>query len=117
MVSIHSVLINEYVQSIETLKLWTVHILSEINIDGDLNCIHSLTLSLFLSHSFSFTVSPSKGAWGLLLKKNVSKAEKKESLSKLEIGCIASIIGGWALRIYCKYIMGKRYTYSIIVYK
>ena len=33
------------------------------------------------------------------------------------MGCIGGIIGGWALRIWCKYIMGKRYTYSIIVYK
>merc|ERR1719189_1670191 len=59
----------------------------------------------------------SYGAWGLLLRKNVEKAKKKEPLSKFEMGCIASIIGGWALRIYCKWIMGKRYTYSIVVYK
>ena len=65
----------------------------------------------------SSSFSPPKGAWGLLLKKNIDKAEKKESLSKFEMGCIASIIGGWALRMYCKYVMGKRYTYSIVVYK
>lgn len=63
------------------------------------------------------TLNASAGAWGLLLKKNIEKADKKEKLSGSEIACIASIIGGFALRIYCKYIMGKRYTYSIVVYK
>eukprot|EP01084_Bolivina_argentea_P273981 466833_1 len=59
----------------------------------------------------------SYGAWGLLLKKNIDKAKNNEPLSKFEIGCVASIIGGFALRMWCKYIMGKRYTYSIIVYR
>eukprot|EP01084_Bolivina_argentea_P013114 24571_1 len=56
-------------------------------------------------------------AWGLLLKKNIQKAQKYEPLSKFEIGCIASVIAGFGLRILCKYIMGKKYTYSIVVYK
>eukprot|EP00483_Globobulimina_turgida_P002003 UN02005 len=59
----------------------------------------------------------SYGAWGLLLKKNIEKARNNEPLSKFDIGCIASIIGGFALRMWCKYIMGKRYTYSIVVYR
>ena len=78
---------------------------------------HSLSSNVCTELVLSLSLSPFKGAWGLLLKKNIEKAKKKEPLSKFEMGCIASIIGGWALRIYCKWIMGKRYTYSIIVYK
>eukprot|EP00483_Globobulimina_turgida_P004160 UN04168 len=57
------------------------------------------------------------GAYALLLKKNIGKAQNKQALNKFEIGCIAGIIGGWILRIWCKYLMGERYTYSIVVYK
>mmetsp|Transcript_25576 Transcript_25576/g.40656 ORF Transcript_25576/g.40656 Transcript_25576/m.40656 type:complete len:219 (-) Transcript_25576:136-792(-) len=59
----------------------------------------------------------SYGAWGLLLKKNIEKAKNKEPLTRFEIGCVAGIVGGWVLRMWCKYLMGKRYTYSIIVYR
>lgn len=59
----------------------------------------------------------SYGAWGLLLKKNIEKTKDDEPMTIFEKLCVGGIIGGWALRIWCKYIMGKRYTYSIIVYR
>ena len=55
--------------------------------------------------------------WGLLLKKNIIKAKNGDRLSKAELFYIGLTIAGWLLRMWCKHIMGKMFTYQITVYK
>lgn len=60
-------------------------------------------------------------SWFLLAKKNIEKALMNDSngssLSIFEIGCILCAISGFLLRVWCKHVMGKYYTYSTTIYK
>ena len=59
----------------------------------------------------------SYAAWFLLLKKNILKASTKQKLSKYEFAFIALAISGFLLRVWCKRLLGRHYTYQITVYK
>ena len=53
----------------------------------------------------------------LLFKKNILKARNLEKLSKYEMLCIGLAIGGFLLRVWCKRLLGRHFTYQITVYK
>ncbi len=59
----------------------------------------------------------SYAAWFLLLKKNIIKAKNAETLSGAELFFIALTVGGFLLRVWCKQLLGRHYTYQITVYK
>ena len=59
----------------------------------------------------------SYGAWFLLLQKNLVKAKRKETLSASEMVSIGLGVGGFLLRVWCKKLLGRHYTYQITVYK
>ena len=58
-------------------------------------------------------------AWFLLLQKNIYLAMDKSNapLSMYEIFWIIFAISGFVLRLWCKQLLGKQYTYQITVYK